>query len=143
MANGPQRVSQFDASLTVDGADYGTWDTREGGATEADTPDPYRPGGMGPPESAGGDPTTADLTMRKRFKGPGIAQTYVDLVDKVGQGDAVVTFQPLDKAGNAFEKPIVWKGVLTAVEPPEHDSRSTEWATFQVTIQPDGHPTTG
>lgn len=142
MAVGPQRTSQFEASLTVDGTEYGVWDTKEGGATEADTPDQYRPGGMGPPESGGGDPVTGDLTMRKRFKGSGISSAYVSLVEKVGSGEAVVTLQPLDKAGNAFESPISWRGVLTAVEPPEHDSNATEWATFQVTIQPDGHPTT-
>jgi hypothetical protein len=143
MATGPQRVSQFQTSLTVDGKDYGVWDTREGGATDADTPDPYRPGGMGPPESAGGEPVTAQLTLRKRFKGAGIAATYVELVTKTGSGEAVVTFQPLDKAGHAFEKPIVWRGVLIGVEPPMHDSNSSDWATFQVTVEPDGHPATG
>lgn len=143
MADGPQRVSQFEASLTVDGKDYGVWATREGGATEADTQDPYRPGGMGPPESGGGDPVTGTLTMRKRFKGAGIASLYVELVGKVGSGEAVVTMQPLDKAGVAFENPLVWKGVLVGVEPPDHDANSNEWATFQVTIEPDGHPTTG
>lgn len=137
------RTSQFRATLKVDDTDYGTWDTREGGATEADTPDPYRPGGMGPPESAGGDPVTGDLTMRKRFKGATIAETYVALVNKVGSGACVVTFQPLDAAKVAFGKPIVWKGVLTGIEPPDHDSNETGWATFQVTVQPDGHPATG
>jgi hypothetical protein len=136
------RVNQFDATLTVDEVDHGTWDTKEGGATEADAPDPYRPGGMGPPESEGGDPVTGNLTMRKRFKDSGAAAKYVELVGKVGSGDAVVTMQPLDKAGQAFEGPLVWKGILIGCEPPEHDSNSTDVAMIQVTIQPEGHPTT-
>jgi hypothetical protein len=136
------RKDQYDTRVSVDGQDLGTFDTLTGG--ESDTTElTYKPGGMAPQVSLGGLVTIGQVVLGRLYvldrdhqnsNGTGIAW----LLSRVGKGQVVVTKQPLDIDGNAFGKPLVYKGTLKRVTPPEVDSQSTDAALVELEVTPAG-----
>jgi hypothetical protein len=60
------------------------------------------------------------------------------LLGRVGKGDVVCNKAVLDTDGNTYGKPLVTKGKLKRVTPPEVDSTSTDAATIELEITPEG-----
>lgn len=134
------REDMFRVSLTIDGESWGVWDQRTGGKVSANGVT-YRPGNMGPQQSLGGVPTTDAVTLVRNYQHQRDHDKVGDLLAKVGTGICVAKALPLDQSGNAYGKPIVWKGVLDSVEAPQHDSESTKAAMLTLTIAVSSNPT--
>jgi hypothetical protein len=131
------RRDQYDTTVVIDGRNLGTFDTLTGGETDTDELT-YRPGGMGPVVSLGGLTTIGQVVVGRLYR---LERDHVLvhwLMGRVGKGEAVVSKQPLDPDGNAWGKPLTYRGVLKRVTPPEVDSNSTEAATIELEVTPRG-----
>lgn len=120
---------------------YGTWDKMTGGELSSSSTS-YRPGGMQPPISLGGQKSTANVVVSRLYRlardHDGVQQLY----DGVGKSKMIVTKQPLDLEGNAYGRPLVWQGVLDQVKTPDADSESAAAGLIELTMVVEGYPTT-
>lgn len=132
------RKDQHRVSVSIDGVKLGVFDVLTGGETDSDELK-YRPGGMAPVISLGGVVTVGQLIVSRLYKLQRDHLRVHWLLGRVGKGQAVVTKVVLDPDGNAFGKPLVTKGVLKRVTPPEVDSNATgDAATIELEITPEG-----
>lgn len=118
---------------------YGVWDKMTGGDLSASSTS-YRPGGMAPPVSLGGQKTTAAITVSRLYRLARDHDVVQQLYDSVGKSQMVLTRQPLDIDGNAYGKPIVWVGVLDSVKVPDVDSESSAAGLIELGMVVDGYP---
>jgi hypothetical protein len=115
----------------------GTWDAHEGGAVTAEDLK-YSPGGMAPQVSLGGRAVTENIVLRRLYD-PDRDHNAIHLwISWVGKASCVVTKQLLDVDGNAFGRPLVYRGKLIRVTPPNHDSESNTAARLEVEISTAG-----
>lgn len=118
----------------------GTWDKMTGGGLTAGATS-YRPGGMAPPISLGGNPTTANVVVSRLYRLGRDHDIVQQLYDGVGKAKMVVTKQPLDLNGVTYGRPIVYHGVLDRVTAPEHDSEATGAGLLELEMVVEGFPT--
>ena len=132
------RKDQHRVTVVVDGRKLGVFDVLTGGETDSDELK-YKPGGMAPAISLGGTVTVGQLIVSRIYE---LSRDHLQvhwLLGRVGKGKAVVNKAVLDPDGNAFGKPLVTKGVLKRVTPPEVDSNATgDVAVIELEITPDG-----
>jgi hypothetical protein len=131
------RKDQHRVTVVVDGRNIGVWDVLTGGETDTDELT-YKPGGMAPALSLGGVVTVGQVVISRLYT---LQRDHVLvhwLLSRVGKGDAVVNKAVLDPDGNAFGQPLVTRGKLKRVTPPEVDSTSTDAATIEIEITPQG-----
>jgi hypothetical protein len=132
------RKDQHRVTVVVDGKKLGVFDVLTGGETDSDELK-YKPGGMAPAISLGGTVTVGQLIVSRIYK---LQRDHLQihwLLGRVGKGDVVVNKAVLDPDGNAFGKPLVTKGVLKRVTPPEVDSNATgDAAILELEITPEG-----
>jgi len=132
------RKDQHRVTVIVDGVKLGVFDVLTGGETDSDELK-YRPGGMGSVESLGGVVTVGQLIVSRLYKLQRDHLRIHWLLGRVGKGQVVVNKAVLDPDGNAFGKPLVTKGVLKRVTPPEVDSNATgDAAIIELEITPEG-----
>lgn len=131
------RVDQYDTRVTVDGRDLGTFDKLTGGEIDSEETT-YKPGGMGPRISLGGSVNVGNVTVSTLYDLSRIHLIIHWLIGRVGRGQIVVNKQPLDPDGNAFGRPLVYRGVLKQVNPPEVDSESSDAALIEMEMTPNG-----
>lgn len=132
------RKDQWAVTVTIDGRNMvGFWDVLTGGETSTEELT-YRPGGMGATLSLGGLTTVGQIVISRIYLLTRDHQTIKWLVSRVGKGRAVVTRQPLDVDGNAWGTRLTQSGVLMRVSLPEIDSNSTDAATVELEITPEG-----
>jgi hypothetical protein len=129
-------------TVSLDGANMGVWDKKTGGGVDS-TITQYLPGGMAPQISLGGTKQTANLTIERLYRLQRDHKTIQQWINAVGRGRVVVNQQPLDIDGNAFGAPIVYKGTVKQVTPPEVDSTSANAAMLAVEIVVDSQPHVG
>jgi hypothetical protein len=125
------RQDNFSVTASVDGDPLGVFDTFSGGETDSDDTK-HRAGAMGPEEALGGPPSVGNITISRLFKTGRDVPIAPKLRPKVGRGTAVITKQLLDKDGNAFGAPEVFRGILKRVQSPEHDSNSSDGAMLEL-----------
>jgi hypothetical protein len=132
------RKDQHRVTVIVDGKNLGVFDVLTGGETDSDELK-YRPGGMAPVISLGGVVTVGQLIVSRIYK---LQRDHLQvhwLLGRVGKGNVVVNKAVLDPDGNVFGKPLVTKGVLKRVTPPEVDSNATgDAAIIELEITPAG-----
>lgn len=132
------RKDQHRVTVVVDGRKLGVFDVLTGGETDSDELK-YRPGGMAPVISLGGVVTVGQLIVSRLYK---LQRDHLQvhwLLGRVGKGNVTVSKAVLDPDGNAFGKPLVTKGVLKRVTPPEVDSNATgDAAVIELEITPEG-----
>jgi hypothetical protein len=127
---------QDQATVTVRGPgnrDLGIWDKQSGGAGDSDEVF-SRPGATKTRRSHGGPTTVENLTLQKE------AQDLSDddarfLLAQRGQGSEFVATRW--RTGNnlvAVGRPLVWRGTLKTVTPPDYDSESNNVAYWQIVI---------
>ena len=133
------REDQYSVSVVIDGTDYGIFDKCEGGEVSAEDLK-YRPGGLAPAVSLGGGKTTANITISRLYDLVRDHQRTSTLFDKVGKGQCVVMKQPLDVDGNAFGRPITYRGTLTRATPPNADSESNNAGMLELEVSVTGQP---
>jgi len=131
------RKDQYDTRVVIDGVNLGTWDVLTGGEIDSDELK-YKPGGMAAEVSLGGTITTGQVVVSRLYRLQRDHPRIHWLIARVGKAKVVVNKQPLDPDGNAFGKPLVYKGVLKRVLPPEVDSTSTDAATIEIEVTPHG-----
>jgi hypothetical protein len=132
------RKDQHRVTVIVDGKNLGVFDVLTGGETDSDELK-YKPGGMAPLISLGGVVTVGQLIVSRLYR---LQRDHLQvhwLLGRVGKGNVVVNKAVLDPDGNAFGKPLVTKGVLKRVTPPEVDSNATgDAAVIELEITPEG-----
>jgi hypothetical protein len=117
--------------------DYGVWDKKTGG--EVDSEDyKYKPGGMVDQISLGGTKTTGDVTLTRLYQHNNLKTQA--LISWVGRAECIVAHHILDVDGNTFGAPIVYRGKLKTLTPPEVDSESTDPAFIELVISPNSPP---
>jgi hypothetical protein len=128
---------QYQVTVTIDGVDYGVWDTFSGGEVASEEVK-YRPGGMAAQVSLGGSTTVENITVSRLYV---LERDHVivhQLMSRVGRADVTINKQPLDVNGAAFGRPLVYTGKLQRVMPPEHDSDSDDPAMIELEIGTNG-----
>jgi hypothetical protein len=131
------RKDQYDVRVSVDGKNLGTFDVLTGGETDT-TELVYKPGGMAPQVSLGGIVTVGQTIVNRIYQLDRDHAQVHWLLSRVGKGQVVINKQPLDIDGNAYGKPLVYKGTLKRVTPPEVDSNSTDAALIEIEMTPSG-----
>jgi hypothetical protein len=128
------RADNFLITVTLDGRPLGVWDKWTGGeATSEETK--YRPGGMQPHVSLGGAVTIENVTISKLATGEDDVHY---LISRAGKGEVIATRQGLDADGNAFGRPLTYRGKLQRVAPAEIDSESSDPALLELEVAPVG-----
>jgi hypothetical protein len=132
------RKDQHRVTVNVDGKRLGVFDVMTGGETDSDELK-YRPGGMAAVISLGGVVTVGQLIVSRLYE---LDRDHVNvhwLLSRVGKGQVTVTKTVLDPNKNPFGDPLVTKGVLKRVTPPEVDSNATgDAAIIELEITPEG-----
>jgi hypothetical protein len=130
------REDTYSVRVSVDDVDLGIWDKKQGGAVDSDETT-YRPGGMAEQISLGGPRTTENLTVSKLNDEVTHGRVHW-LTGRVGRGTGVITQQPLDADGKAWGRPLVWRGKLKRVTPPDSDSNGNAAALIELEFTVDG-----
>lgn len=131
------RVDQYSITVSVDAEDLGIFDKMSGGGVDSDE-NKYKPGAMAPEVSLGGTATTANVVVSRLYDLNRDHLNVKNLIAKVGRATAVVKKQPLDPDGNPFGTPLVYRGKLKAVTPPEPDSESGDAAMLALEVSTAG-----
>lgn len=137
---GATRADTWAVSLFIEGIDFGLFDVKEGGDVDSEETK-YKPGGMRPPVTLGGSRTTENVTIRRNYR---LGRDHIEsdrLFNWAGNANCEVHQQPLDHDGNAWGKPIIYRGKLKRFSPPDHDSNSNDAAMLEIEISIDGYPT--
>lgn len=133
------RVDQFLTTLSVDGKPMGVWDTMAGGGRTAST-NRYRPGGMSKAISLGGRAATENVTVGRLVRRE--TGDWEDLVrlhgSRVGKAYGVVSQRPMDLDGNPYGTPLVFRGIVGEVHPPDSNSNEDGEALWTIVIEPEG-----
>ena len=132
------RVDQYDVRVVVDGRDLGTWDKLTGGEIDSEELT-FKPGAMGDRISLGGSVNLGNVTVSKLYNLAHVHAVVHWLIDRVGKATVTITKQPLDVNGAAWgSSPLVYKGKLKRIAPPEHDSESNDAALLELEMTPAG-----
>lgn len=131
--------NQYRITLNIDGRDCGVWDKKTGG--DADSSETkYKPGGMAPEETFGGDVEVSNvmLTRVKKRQGRDDIDLIKFLFSRRGRGRATIVEQPLDVDKNAYGVPTTYTGILKKVSGADVDSNSNEADTYELEISTNG-----
>jgi hypothetical protein len=132
------RQDQWLNSVTIDGKDWGVWDTLAGGGVTA-TETKYKPGGMAPQKSLGGSTAVDNLTLGRLLETKDEWTGIRDLMaHRCGKAEVTVSRTPLDVDGNKFGDPLVYNGLLLTVAPGDTDSNSESAQVWQITVSTHG-----
>jgi hypothetical protein len=133
------RQDQWANSVTIDGEDWGVWDTLAGGAVTA-SETKYAPGGMGAQKSLGGRTSIDNITLGKLIEGGTDEWAAIKtlMATRCGKAEVGVSRQPLDVDGNKFGDPLVYTGLLLTVTPGDTDSNSEAAQVWQITVSTHG-----
>lgn len=121
------------ASYSGTTKDLGTFDKLTGGEIDSEE-SKFRPGGLKEQISLGGSRSVSNVNVSRLYD---LARDHGNagwLIGGVGKADVVVTKQPLDVDGNAYGRPIIYKGKLKKFTPPDHDSESSNAAMFELEV---------
>jgi hypothetical protein len=151
MAGGPTRMDTFAVNVQVEDVGHparimlncGIWDKKTGGEVDSEE-SKYPPGGMQTQVSLGGRKNVGNVTVSRLYR---LVRDHQDLmqrlIDGAGKARMVVAQQPLDIDGNVFGRPLVTKGTLKRVTPPEVDSESSDAAMVELEMTVEGEPVVG
>lgn len=131
------RQDEYRLTVTIDDQDWGIWDKLSGGEVDSDETK-YRPGGLAPEVSLGGQVSVGNVTISRLFTLGRDHPRIKNLFGKVGKAQCVVKKQPLDADGNAFDEPIVYRGKLKTVNTPDVDSESSDAALVELEVSTSG-----
>jgi hypothetical protein len=145
MAGGPTRQDTWRITVQIKHPvtgrfnNYGVWDKLSGGAIDSDETK-YNPGGMEDPVSLGGKKTVDNVTLSRLYRLERDHGTLQTLIVAAGKSPVIIAKQPMDIEGNVYGKPLVYRGRLKRVTPPETDSESSGPALVEIEVTVDGFP---
>ena len=134
------RQDMYSVSVRIDWpglGDLGVFDTFKGGEADSDE-QKYRPGGMAPPVSLGGAVTMGNITIERLYV---LERDHViahSLYAATGVATVTVSKQPLDFNKVPYGRPLVYVGKLKKVNPPQHDSTSSDPGLLELEFVPTG-----
>ena len=131
------RQDQERVEVSIDGEDYGVFDSFSGGGADSEDTK-HRPGGMGDEESLGGPRTRDNFTVSRLYKLERDHGQAKKLDAKVGSGKVVAKRIMLDRQKNPVGEPITFTGTLKAFTHPEHDSTSADKKMVELEVTADG-----
>lgn len=132
------RQDQWSNTVTIDGRPLGVWDTLSGGDVESEETK-YKPGGMGPEITLGGSVTVNNVTLGRLLRGLDDWEFMHGLMaNRVGKARVTISRQPLDVDANPFGRPMVYRGVLQAINPGDTDSNSSDAHAWEITVSTEG-----
>jgi hypothetical protein len=134
------RLDEYNVTVSVDGRDLGTWDKFSGGEVDSEETR-FKPGNMRPSISLGGSVNIGNVTVSRLYDLEKVHAVTHWLIDRVGEAIVVVKKQPLDRYREPFGNPLVYRGVLKQINPPEHDSESSDAALLELEMVPQGSVT--
>lgn len=122
---------QYSVTVQVGGMLLGVFDSFAGG--EMDSAEAkFRPGGMAPTKSLGGAKSVGNVIVGKLYDLVIDHARVKALMNMCGTAPMVVTKTPLTLDGVAVPDPLVYRGTLKRVTPPEHDSESDDPAMLEL-----------
>lgn len=128
------RQDTYNVTVRVDEVPTGTWDKMSGGMVDSDETK-YKPGGLAPEVSLGGSVSVENVTVSRLYDlerdHQGLVRT---LIARVGKAKVAVVKQPLDQDGLPFGSPLVYKGTLKSVSPPDPDSESSDAGLLEIEV---------
>lgn len=129
--------NRFQVNLSIDGEDWGIWDSQSGGEVEAELSS-YQPGGanVDPIVEQNKKKPPSEITLSRHYDIDRDHARIDELEAKVGVGYCVISKQPLDGDDNPLGKPKTNTGRLMSMSPPDYDSESEDTAKIEITIQP-------
>jgi hypothetical protein len=139
---GPTRADTWRCTVTLNGENMGVFDKKTGGKVTSSVTQ-YLPGGMAPQISLGGTKTTENVTLERLYRLQRDHKKIQKWINAVGKGNLILHQQPLDTDGNAYGTPVVYKGTLMSVSPPDVDSTSTAAAMLSIEVVIDSQPHVG
>lgn len=132
------RQDQYSVTVTIDGLGaLGVFDTFKGGEVDSDE-QKYRPGGMADPVSLGGAVTMGNVTIERNYVLDRDHPIIHQLLALTGKATISVAKQPLDVNRVPYGRPLIYKGKIKTVTPPEHDSTSSDPAMLTIEFVPTG-----
>lgn len=134
------RADQYAVSVKIGATDTKVWDKMSGGEVDSEETK-YKPGGMAQTVSLGGSVNPGNVTVSRLFRLDRDLPEIKGWMQSVGKASVVVTKQSLDVDGNAYGSPLVYKGKLKMVTPPEVDSESSDAALVEIEVSTEGVPT--
>lgn len=133
-----QREDMFAVTASITGiGDTGVWDKMKGGEVDSDE-QKYSPGAMGPPMSLGGAVTMGNVVLERLYVLERDQPLIHSLAAGVGTATVTVAKQPLDQNKVPYGRPLVYTGILKKLEPPDHDSMSSDPAYLHLEFVPSG-----
>lgn len=132
------RKDQYNLTVEIDGmGQLGTWDKFTGGDVDSDE-QKYSPGAMAPPISLGGRVTMSNVTVERLYVLERDHVSVHKLLSLVGIATITVKKQPLDVNKVPYGRPLVYRGKIKMVTPPEHDSTSSDPGMIAIEFVPTG-----
>lgn len=131
------RTDQEKIYVSVDGKDYGLFQTFAGGGNAAEDIK-NRAGGLEDEESLGGPASREAFTVARLYRLDRDHPIYKVLDAKCGFGRVVAKRVKLSPDGSAFGEPTTYTGTLIKVTPPDHDSNASGRAEFTLEVSADG-----
>jgi hypothetical protein len=131
------RQDQYNVTVTVSYAgqarDLGTFDGMSGGEIDSDDTKFY-PGGMQAQLSLGGRRSVNNVTVNRLYDLSRDHPNMGWLAGGIGKADVTITKTSLTVDGVATGRPLIYRGKLKQLTPPEHDSNSSDAATYELEI---------
>jgi len=132
------RQDQYNVTVQIDGlGDLGTFDKFTGGEVDSDE-QKYRPGGMANPISLGGAVTMGNVTVSRLYVLERDHAIMHQLLSLVGVAAITASKQPLDTNKVPYGRPLVYRGKIKQVTPPDHDSTSSDPGVYDIEFVPSG-----
>ena len=132
------RKDQYQVTVKVDGiGELGIFDSMTGGENDSDE-QKYRPGGMANPISLGGAVTMGNVTVSRLYVLERDHAIMHQLLSLVGVAGITASKQPLDTNKVPYGRPLVYRGKIKQITPPDHDSTSSDPAVFDIEFVPSG-----
>jgi hypothetical protein len=131
------RQDQYNVTVTVSyggtAKDLGTFDSFSGGEIDSEETK-FWPGGLGQQISLGGRRTVNNVTVGRLYDLSRDHPNMGWLAGGIGKADVTVTKTSITVDGVASGRPLVYRGKLKQLTPPEHDSESSDAAMYELEI---------
>lgn len=131
------REDQYNVTVSISyggtSKDLGTFDSLSGGEVDSEETK-FWPGGLSQQLSLGGRRSVNNVTVGRLYDLARDHQNVAWLFGGVGKANVTVAKTVLDVDGNAYGRPIVYKGTLKQVTLPDHDSESSDAAMFELEV---------
>ena len=133
----PTREDTWLITFTVDGVDFGTWDTWSGGEGDSEE-SKYSPGGMEPEISLGGRKTIGNITLGRYLDRQRDWPQIKWLYARRGAARVGIKLAPLALDASRGGETLAFGGTLKQVTIPDLDSTGGDAAILEVECTIDG-----